>query len=83
MHVTFIPYSSMKVDPASWMKMITKYKGELSQPFVRMTFASFSRSQQHNNYCIICITFVLPAYIDRTDFKHPIRQTKSFVINLE
>ena len=27
MHVIFIPYSLMKVDPASWMKMITKYKG--------------------------------------------------------
>ncbi|XP_053386607.1 disco-interacting protein 2 homolog C-like isoform X2 [Mercenaria mercenaria] len=26
MHVIFIPYSLMKVDPASWMKMITKYK---------------------------------------------------------
>jgi len=30
MHVIFIPYSLMKVDPASWMKMITKFKGELS-----------------------------------------------------
>ena len=30
MHVIFIPYSLMKVDPASWMKMITKYKGESS-----------------------------------------------------
>lgn len=28
MHVIFIPYSLMKVDPASWMKMITKYKGK-------------------------------------------------------
>jgi len=27
MHVIFVPYSLMKVDPASWMKMITKYKG--------------------------------------------------------
>ncbi|XP_071112193.1 disco-interacting protein 2 homolog C-like isoform X5 [Haliotis cracherodii] len=26
MHVIFIPYSLMKVDPASWMKMVTKYK---------------------------------------------------------
>ena len=32
MHVIFIPYSLMKVDPASWMKMITKYKGESSPP---------------------------------------------------
>ena len=27
MHVIFIPYSLMKVDPASWMKMATKFKG--------------------------------------------------------
>ena len=27
MHVIFIPYSLMKVDPASWMKMVTKFKG--------------------------------------------------------
>lgn len=26
MHVIFIPYSLMKVNPASWMQMITKYK---------------------------------------------------------
>ena len=29
MHVIFIPYSLMKVDPASWMKMVTKFKGEM------------------------------------------------------
>lgn len=28
MHVVFVPYSIMKVDPASWMKMITKFKGQ-------------------------------------------------------
>lgn len=33
MHVIFIPYSLMKVDPASWMKMVTKYKGRLLQNF--------------------------------------------------
>ena len=27
MHVIFVPYSLMKVDPASWMKMTTKHKG--------------------------------------------------------
>ena len=27
MHVIFIPYSVMKVNPASWMHMITKFKG--------------------------------------------------------
>ena len=27
MHVVFIPYSIMKVDPASSMKMITRFKG--------------------------------------------------------
>ncbi len=27
MHVIFVPYSLMKVDPASWMKMVTKFKG--------------------------------------------------------
>ena len=27
MHVIFIPYALMKIDPASWMKMITKFKG--------------------------------------------------------
>lgn len=30
MHVIFIPYSLMKVDPASWMKMITKYKASVA-----------------------------------------------------
>ena len=35
MHVIFIPYSLMKVDPASWMKMVTKYKGiNLSQALI-------------------------------------------------
>ena len=29
MHVIFVPYSLMKVDPASWMKMVTRYKGSL------------------------------------------------------
>lgn len=28
MHVIFIPYALMKVNPASWMQMITKHKGE-------------------------------------------------------
>lgn len=27
MHVVFIPYALMKVNPASWMQMITKYRG--------------------------------------------------------
>ncbi|CAH1788578.1 unnamed protein product [Owenia fusiformis] len=30
MHVIFIPYSLMKIDPASWMKMITKYKASVA-----------------------------------------------------
>ena len=29
MHVVFIPYSVMKVNPASWMHMITRFKGKL------------------------------------------------------
>lgn len=29
MHVIFIPYSLMKVNPASWMLMITKFKGNI------------------------------------------------------
>lgn len=28
MHVIYIPYALMKVNPASWMQMITKYRGE-------------------------------------------------------
>lgn len=27
MHIIFIPYALMKVNPASWMQMITKYRG--------------------------------------------------------
>jgi len=27
MHVVFIPYSIMKIDPGSWMKMVTRYRG--------------------------------------------------------
>jgi acyl-coenzyme A synthetase/AMP-(fatty) acid ligase len=30
MHVVFIPYALMKVNPASWMQMITKYRGMFS-----------------------------------------------------
>ncbi|XP_064646090.1 disco-interacting protein 2 homolog C-like [Lineus longissimus] len=30
MHVIFIPYSLMKIDPASWMKMITKFKASIA-----------------------------------------------------
>ncbi|XP_076441207.1 disco-interacting protein 2 homolog C-like isoform X3 [Babylonia areolata] len=30
MHTIFIPYSLMKVDPASWMKMVTKYKASVA-----------------------------------------------------
>ena len=30
MHVIFIPYALMKVNPASWMQMITRYKGEFT-----------------------------------------------------
>ncbi|XP_071149893.1 disco-interacting protein 2 homolog C-like isoform X1 [Mytilus edulis] len=30
MHVIFVPYSLMKVDPASWMKMVTKYKASVA-----------------------------------------------------
>ena len=29
MHVIYIPYALMKVNPASWMHMITKYRGKL------------------------------------------------------
>jgi acyl-coenzyme A synthetase/AMP-(fatty) acid ligase len=29
MHVVFVPYSIMKVDPASWMKMITRFKASV------------------------------------------------------
>ena len=32
MHVIFIPYALMKVNPASWMQMITKYRGTLATP---------------------------------------------------
>lgn len=30
MHVIFIPYSLMKVDPASWMKMVTRFKASVA-----------------------------------------------------
>lgn len=30
MHVVFIPYSIMKVDPASWMKMVVKFKASIA-----------------------------------------------------
>ncbi|XP_026477110.1 disco-interacting protein 2 isoform X2 [Ctenocephalides felis] len=30
MHVIFIPYSLMKVNPASWMQMITKYRASVA-----------------------------------------------------
>ncbi|XP_071791517.1 disco-interacting protein 2 homolog C-like [Asterias amurensis] len=30
MHVIFVPYSLMKVNPASWMHMVTKYKATLA-----------------------------------------------------
>jgi len=30
MHVIYIPYALMKVNPASWMQMITKYRGSYS-----------------------------------------------------
>ncbi|XP_043215224.1 disco-interacting protein 2-like isoform X2 [Amphibalanus amphitrite] len=30
MHVIFIPYSLMKVNPASWMQMITKFKASIA-----------------------------------------------------
>lgn len=30
MHVIFIPYALMKVSPASWMHMITKYRSVLT-----------------------------------------------------
>jgi len=28
MHVIFVPYAIMKIDPASWLKMVTRFKGE-------------------------------------------------------
>lgn len=28
MHVVFVSYALMKVDPASWLKMVTRFKGE-------------------------------------------------------
>jgi len=37
MHVVFIPYSIMKIDPASWMKMVTRYKGKCSSVCVKQT----------------------------------------------
>jgi len=30
MHVIFVPYSIMKVDPASWMKMVTRFKATVA-----------------------------------------------------
>lgn len=40
MHVIFIPYSLMKVNPASWMQMITKFKGQISP----LLWSSYRRS---------------------------------------
>jgi len=28
MHVIFVPYAIMKTDPASWLKMVTRFKGK-------------------------------------------------------
>ena len=28
MHVVFVPYALMKVNPASWMQMVTKHREE-------------------------------------------------------
>lgn len=33
MHVIYIPYALMKVNPASWMQMITKYRGDILLSF--------------------------------------------------
>lgn len=35
-HVVFIPYALMKVNPASWMQMITKYRGSFNFPLMYM-----------------------------------------------
>nr|CAD7197709.1 unnamed protein product [Timema douglasi] len=37
MHVVFIPYALMKVNPASWMQMITKYRGIFLPPNIDNT----------------------------------------------
>ncbi len=37
MHVVFVPYALMKVDPASWMKMVTRFKGEQQSSFMQDT----------------------------------------------
>jgi len=29
MHVIFVPYAIMKTDPASWLKMVTRFKGNI------------------------------------------------------
>lgn len=39
MHVIFIPYSVMKNDPASWMKMVTRFKG-MFHSVVNLLFCS-------------------------------------------
>ncbi|KAF6775606.1 hypothetical protein AHF37_04812 [Paragonimus kellicotti] len=29
LHVIFVPYSVMQVDPGSWLRMVTKYRGKV------------------------------------------------------
>ncbi len=36
MHVIFVPYALMKVNPASWMQMITKFKGTQLYHFLEL-----------------------------------------------
>lgn len=50
MHVIFIPYALMKVNPASWMQMITKFRYDFNFSFLQMRRFKF--------LFIICFNFL-------------------------
>lgn len=52
MHVIFIPYALMKVNPASWMQMITKHKGTYGRTFNK--FQCCSELHQTSVFSLFC-----------------------------
>ncbi|XP_052229849.1 disco-interacting protein 2-like isoform X3 [Dreissena polymorpha] len=61
MHVIFIPYSLMKVDPASWMKMITKYKAAVGVVKSRDMHWGLLAQKDHKDVNFSSLRFLLVA----------------------
>ena len=53
MHVIFVPYAIMKTDPASWLKMVTRFKGNSASLYFTLVYRTLI-DKMHPYSCSMC-----------------------------